>query len=481
MNRINKETEDPDRPLNRQDVWIMIGLTCLAIGFRIYRLGAQSLWFDEVLTFQDAMCPFSVIHKVILASPPLFHYLIRLVLLVGGKNESWLRLPSALFGILTIPLIYAVTRRFSTSRIATWAGLLLTMSPFHVLYSQELRMYSLLALEALGALYYWELGLEEESPRIWIGFVVCTLLGLYTHNWFLFLTTSQFIGYLFVWAKGRRKDSTGWLAFLVIGLFYLPWLPFLWRQAHKPVFSHLSPPGLPDLVTTLTTLAGVHVFVGDAGIEFGHRISTFLLIFPVISLFFGYFLAGPDRGRIRRIFWAGCFGPLTLAFLISRAVMPMYMADRYTLMTLPAFLILAARGLGTVVRSSIDRIRGAIGIVWLMSGLLLCLYSFQTLEKASWKSMAAWIVPQIQSGDAVMIGHLNYMWICMDFYLPPDIPRIRDYSTDRTHHRLFLPLYEVHLTPDHLDLGSRVTRDWQPEAVQNFSHGTVLVLRRKSQ
>jgi len=43
-------------------------------------------------------------------------------------------------------------------------------------------MYTLLALEALVALYFWELGLERETPLAWSGFVISSIFGLYTHK-----------------------------------------------------------------------------------------------------------------------------------------------------------------------------------------------------------------------------------------------------------------------------------------------------------
>src|SRR5262249_21506055 len=75
----------PKRSMTKDDYKtsaLFTGIMLLAFVLRVYHLGTSSLWFDEILTVYDAMAPFSKIHRIVLASPPLFHYLIRAMLLV---------------------------------------------------------------------------------------------------------------------------------------------------------------------------------------------------------------------------------------------------------------------------------------------------------------------------------------------------------------------------------------------------------------
>ena len=60
----------------------------------------------------------------------------------GLDNEYSYRLPSALFGILTIPLIFLLARPFTGTSIAFLAALLLALSEWHIITSRQARMYA---------------------------------------------------------------------------------------------------------------------------------------------------------------------------------------------------------------------------------------------------------------------------------------------------------------------------------------------------
>ena len=84
--------------------------------------------------------------------PPLYYALLHGWAALLGTGPTALRLFSVAVGILTIPLLYLVARRMLSARAALLATLLLTISPLHVYYSQEVRMYGLVALLSVGIL-----------------------------------------------------------------------------------------------------------------------------------------------------------------------------------------------------------------------------------------------------------------------------------------------------------------------------------------
>ena len=145
-------------------------------------LGYHSLWLDELINIRDVSNTFSKIHQVILASPPLFHYLLRVIYLVCGNNDAWLRILPALFGVLTVRLIYWIGYKLWGDKAAFWAGLLMAVSVFEVLYSQEVRMCTLVALEALVSMYVWTRAVETRDKKYWLMFGAASLTGQYTHT-----------------------------------------------------------------------------------------------------------------------------------------------------------------------------------------------------------------------------------------------------------------------------------------------------------
>jgi outer membrane biosynthesis protein TonB len=85
--------------------------------------------------------------------PPLYYALLHGWMRLVGDSEFAVRTLSALFGTLTVPVIYRLARRIAGKTAGLLAALILAVSPFHVRFAQEARMYTLLALEAALALY----------------------------------------------------------------------------------------------------------------------------------------------------------------------------------------------------------------------------------------------------------------------------------------------------------------------------------------
>nr|MBP8974772.1 hypothetical protein [Anaerolineae bacterium] len=100
-------------------------LLIMVIGLvlRLWNLGSASLWTDEVLTAIRAQAPFRESLKSIMSSgnqTPVYFLSLRLF---PNSTETLLRLPSALFGLLGVALLMAVTLRlYRNPEMALWAG-----------------------------------------------------------------------------------------------------------------------------------------------------------------------------------------------------------------------------------------------------------------------------------------------------------------------------------------------------------------------
>ena len=132
---------------------------------RLFRLGHQSFWNDEILTIDNAGGSF-LDTLVGLSDPNILplYYLTVHGLIHANPPELWLRLPSALFGALSIPVFYSVVRHRGNQGLALTAAAILAFSPLHVWYSQEARPYALLLLLSLVALRALQLALERPTP-----------------------------------------------------------------------------------------------------------------------------------------------------------------------------------------------------------------------------------------------------------------------------------------------------------------------------
>ncbi len=150
----------------------LLTLILSAFALRVYKLDAQSLWYDEGVSAIVAQYDLASLTRWTAddIQPPLYYALLAGWGRLAGWGEWSLRFPSVFFGLLIVPLLSALTIRWNRSRLAgRLAGLLAALHPLLLYYSQEARMYSLLVALGIGIGYcvlriaYWGGG-EQAAP-----------------------------------------------------------------------------------------------------------------------------------------------------------------------------------------------------------------------------------------------------------------------------------------------------------------------------
>lgn len=139
---------------------------------------------------------------------------------VFGSSILALRLPSVLFGVGSVLLVYLLGRLVADTRAALLASAMLALNGFHMFYSQIARMYAMACF--LGLLSTWLLVLLSRRPSrpliYCVLYVVVTISGLASHVyvWPLFITQL-----LWVLAVGVRTRQS------LVGLARLQVLSFI--------------------------------------------------------------------------------------------------------------------------------------------------------------------------------------------------------------------------------------------------------------
>jgi len=214
-------------------------LFALALALRIYRIDAQSLWYDEGLTIALAGKPLDTIVRAAAADvhPPLYYWLLHGWLLVSGASEAAVRALSAVCGALTVVLIMLLGRRWLGATAGWLAGIAAAVAPFSIHYSQEARMY---ALAALLAVCLWfallsGLGIRDAQPGntqaagvvkarpLWLaGYWIVALAALFTHYFMAVLVATGATAGLMAL---RRRAWPAWIAaHLALAGLFLPWV-----------------------------------------------------------------------------------------------------------------------------------------------------------------------------------------------------------------------------------------------------------------
>jgi uncharacterized membrane protein len=203
-------------------------LTVLGAALRLFRLDHQSVWLDEGYQYHFASAPTAreVVARVLdplqSTHPPLSH-LINHAFLQLGDSDFILRLPSALFGIASIPLLYLLAKRLVGARAALIATALMAISPFHVWFSQEARMYSQLVFFVLVASIALLEAVARSGVAWWIVYVLAATAGMYTHLYMAFTLAAHG---LWILLFERRRVVPFTLAGITVVVAFAPMLSF---------------------------------------------------------------------------------------------------------------------------------------------------------------------------------------------------------------------------------------------------------------
>ncbi len=219
----------------------------LAFALRVYRLDAQAIWWDESLSVYRATRDLgTVLANTILIQnivttdtvPQCYFLMLHFLVRAFGTSEFALRFFSVLANVATIPLLYALARRWLGSPAALIAASLGALSPFYIWYAQEARPYALVLFWSTLAVYALTrafdtghrltqintdkenlISVHQRSSVSYFGFFIYCLSAiatLYTHYFALFLFPFHALLILvLVWQMPRAR----WFVFL-------PALPF---------------------------------------------------------------------------------------------------------------------------------------------------------------------------------------------------------------------------------------------------------------
>jgi hypothetical protein len=210
--------------------WPLAALTLLAAALRLSTLGLQSFWYDEAFT------PVHVLHPSLISTlrsvahtennPPLWYLVAWLDWRLLGTGEVALRLPSALAGIASVPVAWAIGCELAGRRAAIAGAALVAVSPLFVWYSQEARPYGLFVLTAGLAILTF---LRAARPAVVDGgtggrmaaFALCGALALLTHYFAVFLLVPMAL-WLLADRRLRRAAAPALAALAVVGAALLP-------------------------------------------------------------------------------------------------------------------------------------------------------------------------------------------------------------------------------------------------------------------
>jgi mannosyltransferase len=210
------------RPRWTQGPALLWAIVALGAVLRFYRLGAQSLWIDEILTIHAANLGEA------LRFPDVFwniqgplHATIIHGIAIFSTSEAVFRSVSALFGVALIPIVYLLGSDLADRRTGLFAALFAALSPFAIWYSQEVRNYSMLIFfSGVSTLVVWRL--MERKGRGWALYIAAIVLGVLSNFATTFLAFGHKVFSLPRLLSERRLLWRWVLAYVVILVCLIP-------------------------------------------------------------------------------------------------------------------------------------------------------------------------------------------------------------------------------------------------------------------
>ena len=138
----------------KKSIFIILLLFAVAIGLR-FLYTDNALWYDEACSWATSTDGAGIMHNLLhvdLQHTPLYFVLLKFWINLFGQSEAAMRALSLIFGALTVPLSYIVGKKISKN--AFFSAMICAVSPLLVLFSTEVRMYSLVVFLVLFSLNY---------------------------------------------------------------------------------------------------------------------------------------------------------------------------------------------------------------------------------------------------------------------------------------------------------------------------------------
>lgn len=266
--------------------FFIITLLVLGIFFRFVNLDRKVFWLDEIATlrnisgytdYQEALkgqiITISDLHKHQRPDPEinvidtvqnlaildshvsfLYHVIARVWAEWFGSSVAVMRSLSAFISLLVFPCLYWLCRElFKSSVVGGVAVALIAVSPFHVLYAQEVRMYSLHTVMILLSSAVLLRAIRVKSKLSWGLYAVGLSLSIYTNILSVFVAIAHGIYVTVIEGFRQSKVLVPYLIATLVGLLtFLPWF-FVIATNHNQVSNLIEwlnqKISLPSLVT----------------------------------------------------------------------------------------------------------------------------------------------------------------------------------------------------------------------------------------
>ena len=400
-------------------------IVLLATILRFYKLGEWSFWIDEIFTIGRAQAHYSSLERTLNNIPPHTNWIPLSLLLTSGAinalgiSEWSVRLVPAIIGVISIPILYLPTRKILGAGVALISSLLLAVSPWHIMWSQNGRFYTALMLFSFLALVSFYLGLERNRSTYLIAGLILFYLALSERivAGFLFPVIIAYLVIIILFRFSLPQGLNRWNIFALS----LPVIMGVLFEVHSLLFSNYS-----------RFFGDFDIFVGEINQSPVRLLASIIwrlgLGTAVLGTAAGIYVS-LNRERAGMFVFIGAALPVATICVLS---LFLFTVDRYVFAILPFWLMLCA----LAITNLWNNLKGWEKL-W-PTGLLLLLVTLSMAEnwlyfteqnggRPQWREALNYVEERIGPEDAVYatwpeVGH---------YYLSHEIQNVNSFDADR--------------------------------------------------
>lgn len=407
---------------------LLLTFVILFVGLfvRIYNLGSESFWLDEGFSIMLGKLSLS---KIVEATshdfhPPLYYVILHFWINLFGDSEFSSRFLSLIFGVLSIFMIYKVGSLIFNNNIGILSSLILALSAFHIQYSQELRMYSLMALLTLLSFYFCIRLLGKRGLIFSLCYIVFSIFLMYTHVSGLFIIIAQniYLLTLFLLTNYERNLSFRRWIFLqgILVVLYAPWIRILITQISKYQSSSwwVPVPTIFSIISTFRSYSGslillsIFLLLSFFSIFIFRRIKGKVILKDLLKSIEGYsWSIGLSNINKNYLLIVWLLTPVILPFLISKLSSPIYLTRLLIGSSLP-FYILIANGIENIR----NRYLKIITINLIIAFSMVSVTGYYKVSKEPWREVANIIETNAKPGDLLLFDSGAVQEWVFDYY-----------------------------------------------------------------
>ena len=418
-------------------ILVFILLLLLGTGLRFFELSEESMWVDEAFTYHYINLEWPDLIEILKndVHPVLFYVFGHWFVDAFGNSDFTLRFLPALFGSLSIILLFFVARKLYDNRTALLSMLFYALSYTFILYSQEAKMYAQFMFFILLTTLLFLRFLEKPSTGNILLLIFSNALLVHTHILSFVFVSVELVVFMFTsylhkvqginiwkqWFGIKAQFSNRGFFTVIFGiiLLYIPWLPVAWSQYYRlgtylpfkfhqktgfgSFYSFYAIVGLCIVVSLLLLFVVCRSLRNKKFIHFIHK--TFTKVRKMDFVFAFIFLAWI---AINVIFREHFFGNL---FYV-----------RYTLFAYPFIHILFARKLLTMKNT---RVFVSLLVIYLLGTAAILTTYYSVDGKEQFREASEYITENAGFNDVILFHTGGHVWYAFNFYYEGDIKQIR--------------------------------------------------------